>query len=313
MTPPRSPSPDPAGSAASPVDVTGSADQAARTRPLVVAVIGAGAIGGAVIEALERGDVPGAGLGDVLRSRSTDEEITDAIEAADVVVEAGSVEAAEEFIPRVTAAGRDMVVCSCGVFARHSDPRDLLAGGSGAGRVLVPAGAIGGLDVLSAAARAGTDDALLRHYTIKSPAALDVDEQLTERREVFRGSAREAALAFPLTSNASVALALATLGLDRTEVVVVADPQVRRTRHVVEWVSPMGRYELQFENAVDPDSGGRTSAITAWSVAEVLSGLAAGAGPGVVVLGQDPGRGSRREAKDRPVTGRPVEARPPSP
>ena len=313
MTPPRSPSPDPAGSAASPVDVTGSADQAARTRPLVVAVIGAGAIGGAVIEALERGDVPGAGLGDVLRSRSTDEEITDAIEAADVVVEAGSVEAAEEFIPRVTAAGRDMVVCSCGVFARHPDPRELLARGPGSGRVLVPAGAVGGLDILSAAALAGTDDAHLRHHTIKSPAALDVDEQLTERREVFRGSAREAALAFPLTSNASVALALATLGLDRTEVVVVADPEVRRTRHVVEWVSPLGRYELQFENAVDPDSGGRTSAITAWSVAEVLASLTAGAGPGVVVLGQNPGRGSRRVAKDRPVTGRPVEARPPSP
>ncbi|MGI9586673.1 MAG: aspartate dehydrogenase domain-containing protein, partial [Dietzia maris] len=234
--------------------MTGSADQAARTRPLVVAVIGAGAIGGAVIEALERGDVPGARLGDVLRSRSTDEEITDAIEAADVVVEAGSVEAAEEFIPRVTAAGRDMIVCSCGVFARHSDPRELLARGLASGRVLVPAGAVGGLDVLSAAALAGTDDAHLRHHTIKSPAALDADEQLTERREVFRGSAREAALAFPLTSNASVALALATLGLDRTEVVVVADPEVRRTRHVVEWVSPMGRYELQFENAVDPDS-----------------------------------------------------------
>ncbi|MCT1435022.1 aspartate dehydrogenase domain-containing protein [Dietzia maris] len=313
MTPPHSPSPDPAGSAASPVDVTGSADQAARTRPLVVAVIGAGAIGSAVIEALERGDVPGARLGDVLRSRSTDEEITDAIEAADVVVEAGSVEAAEEFIPRVTAAGRDMIVCSCGVFARHSDPRELLARGLASGRVLVPAGAVGGLDVLSAAALAGTDDAHLRHHTIKSPAALDADEQLTERREVFRGSAREAALAFPLTSNASVALALATLGLDRTEVVVVADPEVRRTRHVVEWVSPLGRYELQFENAVDPDSGGRTSAITAWSVAKVLASLAAGAGPGVVVLGQDPGRGSPREAKDRPVAGRPVEARPPSP
>ncbi|MDV6298493.1 aspartate dehydrogenase domain-containing protein [Dietzia maris] len=313
MTPPRSPSPDPAGSAASPVDVTGSADQAARTRPLVVAVIGAGAIGSAVIEALERGDVPGARLGDVLRSRSTDEEITDAIEVADVVVEAGSIEAAEEFIPRVTASGKDIIVCSCGVFARHSDLRELLAGGPVSGRVLVPAGAVGGLDILSAAALAGTDDALLRHYTIKSPAALDVDEQLTERREVFRGSAREAALAFPLTSNASVALALATLGLDRTEVVVVADPEVRRTRHVVEWVSPMGRYELQFENAVDPDSGGRTSTITAWSVAEVLASLTTGAGPGVVVLSQDPGRGSRREAKDRPVTGRPVEARPPSP
>ncbi|KAA0919987.1 DUF108 domain-containing protein [Dietzia sp. ANT_WB102] len=252
-----------------------------------MAMIGAGAIGGAVIEALEQGAVPGVRLGAVLRSRSTDEEITDAIGAADVVVEASSVEAAEEYIPRVTAAGKDMIVCSCGVFARHKDPRELLARGPSAGRVLVPAGAIGGLDVLSAAARAGTDDAHLRHYTIKSPAALNVEEHLTQRREVFRGSARQAALEFPLTSNASVALALATLGLDRTEVIVVADPEVQRTRHVVEWESPVGDYELQFENSVDPDSGGRTSAITAWSVAEVLVSLAAGAGPGVVVLGAD--------------------------
>ncbi|WP_306227600.1 aspartate dehydrogenase domain-containing protein [Dietzia sp. Die43] len=305
MTPSRSPSPEPApGPASSPAPgpspepangpATGeahapaAADQTTRSRPLAVAVIGAGAIGGAVIEALERGDVPGARLGDVLRSGSTDEEITEAIAAADVVVEASSVDAAEEFIPRVTAAGRDMVVCSCGVFARHADPRELVSRGPGAGRVLVPAGAVGGLDILAAAARAGTDDAHLRHVTIKSPAALNVDEQLSERREVFRGSAREAALEFPLTSNTSVALALATLGLDRTEVIVVADPAVRRTRHVVEWESPMGRYDLQFENAVDPDSGGRTSAITAWSVAEVLSCLAAGAGPGVVVLGHRP-------------------------
>src|SRR5699024_12649980 len=62
-------------------------------------------------------------------------------------------------------------------------------------------------------------------------------------------SAREAALQFPRTSNASVALALATLGLDRTEVIVLADPQVTRTRHVVEWESPLGSYEMSFENS----------------------------------------------------------------
>ncbi|WP_159110151.1 aspartate dehydrogenase domain-containing protein, partial [Dietzia psychralcaliphila] len=147
-----------------------------------------------------------------------------------------------------------------------------------------PAGAVGGLDVLAAAARAGTDEAALRHFTIKSPAALGVHGPLGTPREVFRGSAREAALEFPRTSNASVALALATIGLDRVEVIVVADPEVERTRHVVEWESPVGRYDMRFENAMDPDSGGRTSAITAWSVAEVLSAVAAGAGPGVVVV-----------------------------
>ncbi|WP_010541042.1 aspartate dehydrogenase domain-containing protein [Dietzia alimentaria] len=259
-------------------------------QPLQVAVIGAGAIGGAVIDALEKGAISGAGLTAVLRSRSTEQEIIDAIEGADVVVEASSVEAAEEYIPRVTASGKDIIVCSCGVFARREDPRDLVSRVPDAGRALVPAGAVGGLDVLSAAARAGTDDAHLRHYTIKGPAALDVEEHLAEPREVFRGSAREAALEFPLTSNASVALALATIGLDRTEVIVIADPQVQRTRHVVEWESPMGSYELQFENSLDPDSGGRTSAITAWSVAEVLDSLVMGAGPGVVVLAGDTGK-----------------------
>ena len=261
------------------------------TRPLQVAVIGAGAIGGAVIDALENGAVSGARLGAVLRSRSTDQEVSNAIEGADVVVEASSVEAAAKYIPRVTAAGTDIIVCSCGVFAGRDDPRELISRVPDAGRVLVPAGAVGGLDVLSAAARAGTDNAHLRHYTIKGPAALDVKDQLEEPREVFRGSAREAALEFPLTSNASVALALATIGLDQTEVIVIADPQVQRTRHVVEWESPMGRYELQFENSVDPDSGGRTSAITAWSVAEVLDSLALGAGPGVVVLAGNTDRG----------------------
>lgn len=250
--------------------------------PLAVAVIGAGAIGTAVAEALENGDVPGARLAAVLRSGSTRDEVDAAVDAADVLVEAAGVEAAEEFVPRVTGAGKDVIVCSCGVFARHEYPQDLI--GDGPGRVLVPAGAVGGLDVLAAAARAGTDEAALRHVTIKSPAALGIRQTLDTPLEVFRGSAREAALEFPRTSNASVALALATLGLDRVEAIVVADPGVQRTRHVVEWESPVGRYDMRFENAVDPDSGGRTSAITAWSVAGVLTSIRAGAGPGVVVV-----------------------------
>lgn len=265
-----------------------------RTRRLQVTVVGAGAIGGAVVDAIDRGRVPRAELVTVLRSDSTREEIEEAIDAADVVVEASTVAAAEAFIPWVTAAGKDIIVCSCGVFARHENPRELIADGSATratgagparpGRVLVPAGAVGGLDVLAAAARAGTDNAALRHFTIKSPAALGVKDELTDHREVFRGSAREAALKYPRTSNASVALALATLGLDRTEVIVLADPQVTRTRHIVEWESPLGSYEMRFENSLDPVSGGRTSAITAWSVAELLIAISDGVGPGAVVL-----------------------------
>jgi len=68
-------------------------------------------------------------------------------------------------------------------------------------------------------------------------------------------------------------------------VVVVADPDATSTRHVVEWESSLGRYELTFENAINPASSGRTSSITAWSVIEVLAALPLGIGPGAVVLG----------------------------
>jgi aspartate dehydrogenase len=247
------------------------------SRPTKVVVAGTGAIGAAVTAALTRGEAPGCTLLAALDSRSTPGQVAAALAEADVLVEATSVEAARELVPAALAVGTDVVVCSCGVLAEAG----VLVG---PGRVLLPAGALGGFDVLAAAARAGTDGAHVRHTTVKRPAALGVDPGIVTAVEVFRGTAREAAIAYPRTSNSSVALALATLGLDRVEVVVVADPGATITRHEVLWTSPIGSYRLSFENAVDPASGGRTSAITAWSVVELVAGLHRGVGPGAVLV-----------------------------
>jgi len=246
-----------------------------------VVVTGTGAIGRAVSEALLTGGVPGCTLAATLGSASTEAEIDAALAAADVLVEATTVEAARTVVPRAVARGIDVVVCSCGLLARPEVVDQLVLG---PGRVVLPPGALGGFDVLTAATRAGAEDAVVRHTTTKRPGALGVIDRLDGPVEVFRGTAREAALAYPRTSNSSVALAFATLGLDRVEVVVVADPAAEQTRHVVTFSSPVGDYELSFANAVDSDSGGRTSRITAWSVRETLAGLAAGIGPGAVVL-----------------------------
>lgn len=264
-------------------DVRQLAPEGIERRPIAVCVVGTGTIGQTVIDALRDHMVPDVSLAAVLTSRSNTEEADAAFDAADIVVEAATVGAARTLLPEVVKRGRDIIVCSCGVFAERRIEVNLLRGGPG--RVLLPTGAIGGFDILAAAARAGTRDARLTHTTIKRPRALGIEERLDAEREVFRGSAREAALAFPRTSNSSVALAFATLGLDRVEVVVIADPGATSTRHIVEWESPLGRYELAFENSIDPASSGRTSAITAWSVVEVLAALSRGIGPGAVVLG----------------------------
>ncbi|GAB3238241.1 aspartate dehydrogenase domain-containing protein [Kineosporia babensis] len=284
-----------------------------------VVVAGTGAIGRTVAEALVRGEVAGCVLLAVVNSASTPSEVQAALEAADVLVEATTVEAARSVVPQALAAGTDVVLCSCGVLAEQAEAptehaaarteqaaapaeqaaalteqasvRTGQAGGLAeqptsrpTGRLLLPAGALGGFDILAAAARAGSEGAQIRHTTTKKPAALNVDPNIQEPVEVFRGTARQAALTYPRTSNSSVALALATLGLDQVEVVVVADPKAKITRHEVEWTSPIGSYRMSFENAVDPNSGGRTSAITAWSVIDLLAGLHRGVGPGAVVV-----------------------------
>lgn len=244
-----------------------------------VTVVGTGTIGGAVATALRAGDVPGCTLAVALNSSAPRERVVAAITAADVVVEATTTAVAGGLIRTAVSAGADIVVCSCGVLADRS-PAEL---GAGPGRILLPSGAIGGLDILAAAARAGRTGATVTHTTVKCPSALGLPELVGAQVEVFRGSAREAARRYPRTSNASIALAFATVGLDRLEVVVVADPAAIATTHRVRWVSSAGDYQFDFRNAVAENSGGRTSLITAWSVLETLAGLHRGFGPGVLV------------------------------
>lgn len=243
-----------------------------------VTVVGTGAIGGAVARALRNNTVPGCTLLVALGSRAPQAQLAAAVEAGDVVIEATTTSAAGPIIRMALAANSDVVVCSCGVLADVT-PAEL---GAGPGRIVLPTGAIGGLDILAAAARAdGTGKVV--HITTKRPAALGLPDHLGAPVEVFRGSARQAAMRYPRTSNASVTLALATVGLDELEAVVIADPAATHTTHTVRWVSAVGEYEFSFRNAVDESSGGRTSLITAWSVLETLAGLHRGFGPGVVV------------------------------
>lgn len=151
-----------------------------------VTVVGTGAIGGAVASTLRGGGIPGCTLLAAVNSRSRPDQITAAVEDADVVVEATRTTAAAALIRLAVPAGTDIVLCSAGVLADPS-AADLA---TGPGRILLPAGAIGGLDILSAAARAGGADVAASHTTVKRPGALGLPGLTGAPVEVFRGSAR---------------------------------------------------------------------------------------------------------------------------
>jgi aspartate dehydrogenase len=123
-----------------------------------VAVIGAGEIGSVVATALANNEVQGAALGAVVTRHhdptsdwpqmSLDEALND----CDVVVECAGQKALADLGPDVIAAAKTLVATSAGALLEPS-LMDLLD--SGPGKWVCTSGAIGGLDILSAARRYG--------------------------------------------------------------------------------------------------------------------------------------------------------------
>jgi aspartate dehydrogenase len=146
---------------------------------------------------------------------------SDVLTRADLVVECAGVAPAGEYGPDVIAAGTDLVLTSVGALADPDIARRLLAG---PGRLWVTSGAIGGFDVLGAAADAGGLDrvrirttklptSLLRPWM--SPAARDALSALRPGDEpvtVFSGGPAQAIERFPANVNVAVGLAWATRG-----------------------------------------------------------------------------------------------------
>jgi aspartate dehydrogenase len=186
-------------------------------------------------------------------------------------------EALRKYVIPVLEAGRDLMTLSVGAFA---DPTLLETVQSTARRtgqrVLVPSGAIGGLDMITAAALAPIDS--VTHTTRKPPRAFTA-EQLgssdlpTEPLLLFDGPARDGVGRYPENVNVAAAVSLSGIGLDRTRLRVYADPTVVRNTHEVEVMGHFGRLFLRVEN--EPSDNPKTGRVVPLSVAKAIRNLSA--------------------------------------
>ncbi len=205
-------------------------DSVERSPTRAVGIIGSGAIGGPIAAALTAGEVPHCTLAGVLGRHDDRTAVAALASRADVVVEAASQEAVATHGPVIVAGGADLLVMSVGALIDAS-LRTRLSGGPG--RVLLSTGAIGGVDILRAAAAcAPFDHVSLR--TTKRPAALErpwMDDRMrdrlrasAERIVVFAGNGLDAVERFPASVNVAATIGFATVGVERLAVEVVADP-----------------------------------------------------------------------------------------
>jgi aspartate dehydrogenase len=175
-----------------------------------------------------------------------------------VVVEAASQQAAKDYVPKIVSAGFDVIVMSTGA---------LLGLNINLNRVHMPSGAIGGLDALSSAALAGIDEVILT--SSKNPKALETNN--TEKKIVYEGYAEEASRLFPREMNVAATIAL-TVKPARVKVQVVSDPSVKRNTHEIQVKWRFGEMFLHFANDPHPDNP-RTSALAAWSAIRLLQSI----------------------------------------
>jgi aspartate dehydrogenase len=257
---------------------------------LSVTMIGCGAIGASVLELLHHdADVrieavivprPGhAQARETLHRWAPSAQLIerlDATAAPDLLVECAGHGAIEEHVLPALQRGIPCVVASIGALA---DPglaqRIEAAARSGGTQVQLVSGAIGGIDALSAA-RVGGLDAVV--YTGRkpprawkgTPAEREGDlDALTAARMIFSGSAAEAALLYPKNANVAATLALAGIGMKRTEVRLFADPAVTENVHHVQARGAFGSFELTMRGMPLP-ANPKTSALTVYSVVRAV-------------------------------------------
>ncbi|HVL21678.1 MAG TPA: aspartate dehydrogenase [Amaricoccus sp.] len=190
----------------------------------------------------------------------------------DLVVECAGHAAASAHAPAALKAGVDVVLASIGALADPALEAALRAAAAeGGARLILPAGAVGAIDLLSALGAAGGLE--VRYRGTKPPAAwagtpaagiLDLDA-LEEPTIFFTGNAREAATAYPKNANVAATLALAGAGFEATQVELMADPSAPGNVHEYSVASPLATYTIRIEN--EPSEGNaRTSATTIYSL-----------------------------------------------
>jgi aspartate dehydrogenase len=255
-----------------------------------VAIAGLGAIGRVVARRLADG-MPGLELAcAAARDRAKAQawleaekitcplvELADFPKYADLAVECAPAALIEQVCRPMLEAGKTVMVLSAGALLPRADLMALAK--EKGGQIMVPTGALLGLDAVTAAAEGSIRS--VRMKTRKPPNGLAGApylekngisvENLREPKCVFTGTAREAAAGFPANVNVAAALSLAGIGPEHTRTEIWADPTVERNCHTIEVDADSARFTLMIENI--PSENPKTGRITALSVLAALRKL----------------------------------------
>jgi aspartate dehydrogenase len=255
-----------------------------------VTLIGFGAIGRSIFQHLK--DSTDVRITNIVVSSSKiltlQEELGQSVQVCDrvpedstLVVECAGHSALTQHVIPALALGIECAIlsvgalCDDGLVQKMADSAE-----KGRTRVHLLSGAIGGIDAIAAARISGLTDVT---YTGRKPPSgwrsshaetlVDLDK-LDEATIILKSSAREAARLYPKNANVAATISLAGVGLDKTQVVLIADPNVTENIHEIVARGQFGEMHLKMHGKPLPNNP-KTSALTVLSALRFLQNRSA--------------------------------------
>lgn len=264
-----------------------------------VAVIGYGSIGKEIIAATKKGEIPNAKIVALFdkESRVIDSVDNDDTEFhlftnfdefynspiysdLDVIIECASKDAVRDYGKKIIESRKDVIILSVGAFSDKQYLTELQnLSNLNKTRILIPTGAIAGLDSIRSVKKYLDS---LTITTTKHPKSLagapyfksskiKLDE-ISEKTLLYEGNAITAIEYFPANVNVAVSIALAGIGLEKTQVRIIADPMISVNKHEILGKGSFGEILIIVQNIPSP-SNPRTSYLASLSAIECLRSL----------------------------------------
>jgi aspartate dehydrogenase len=263
-----------------------------------IGLMGCGTIGTHLAMAIDSGRVANAlvtGLFDIVDGNARDlktrlkstPQVYDNFDrfvdsTADIIIEAASQQAVKNFAKRIIESGKELMVMSVGALADTLFLAELLQLTpirNGQSKIYVPSGAIAGIDAIRSVRHIADSISIT---TKKSPKALagapffttrNVSlDNITKVTEIYEGSAVEAVKLFPANVNVAAVLSLAGIGVEKTRVRILADPEATTNQHEIVATGSFGEIKISVNNVTAPGNP-KTSFLAVLSAIECLRSI----------------------------------------
>ncbi|MCX5681835.1 MAG: DUF108 domain-containing protein, partial [Candidatus Omnitrophica bacterium] len=201
--------------------------------------------------------------------------IPDLVLSCDFVVEAIASNKTTEIIEKVIRAKKGILIMSVG--KALSIPHIFKLAKKNQTMVLIPSGAIGGLDVIKSIDPKNISKITLT--TRKPPSSLEQSEYLTKKKIfinrikketiLFDGGVRESVMLFPRNINVAAALALASRAQNKIRIRIITSPKFTMNSHEIEVFGNFGHFSVRTDNLPCPDNP-KTSYLAVLSAVQTL-------------------------------------------